>query len=67
MHKQERADSLADDIIKMESARTWDELERICADIEARHDAHGLSRIDLRTYEIVKMNHVKRVARTLVA
>jgi len=60
-------DRLASDIIAMESAKTYSELEATCLHIEARHRVEGISGSDERAYELVKAAHVRRVARTFAA
>lgn len=60
-------DRLASNIIRMEGATTYSELESICQDIEAQHSIEGISDSDLRAYELVKVAHVRRVARSFAA
>ena len=60
-------DRLATDIIKMEAAVTYDDLEGICHNIEARHHVEGISDTDRRAYELVKAAHVRRVVRSFAA
>lgn len=55
------------DSLAMENARTWDELQRACINIEARHAVEGVSDVDRAAYEAVKSQHAQRVIRVLVA
>lgn len=60
-------DRLASNVIRMEGARTYSDLEDVCHDIEAQHAAEGVSDSDRRAYELVKAAHVRRVARSFAA
>lgn len=62
-----RGDQLARDVLRMTECKTWQELESVCRDLDARYDVEGADDDLRRTYELLRTVHAKRVAGTLAA
>lgn len=60
-------DRLAGDVIRMEGAKTWAELEAICRDLDAAYEVEGVHPDIRRVYENLKTHHARRVAGSFAA
>lgn len=60
-------DRLASDVIRMEVAKTWAELEAVCRDLDAAYEVEGVHPDIRRAYENLKTHHARRVAGTVTA
>lgn len=61
------ADLFAAAVIKMEGAITWDDLEVVCRQLDARYEAPDADPDLRRAYSHINSHHAKRVARTIAA
>lgn len=60
-------DILALDILRMEDAKTWDELEAVCEEADPHYFRLPATDDIRRAYENIKTRHARRVAPTLAA
>lgn len=67
MAHTEAGDMLACDVLMMEGARTWGDLEDVCRVTDAYYDQFPADDAIRRAYENIKRQHALRVARTLAA